>query len=58
MPQEELDAFLAEQENIIRTNVMCKVYTKYVILRIRQKISYSAFQKGFTISELFGKAII
>jgi len=34
------------------------VFLKYLILRIRTKISFMAFQKRMTISELFCEAII
>ena len=34
---------------------MRKIYLKYLIMRVRRKISYIAFKKGLTISELFFK---
>ena len=35
-----------------------KVYKKYLIIRIRQKISFMAFEKRMTVFELFIKSIL
>jgi len=35
-----------------------KVYTKYVIMKVRAKISYMAWKKSKTVSELFVDAIL
>ena len=35
-----------------------KVYKKYLIIRIRQKISFMAFEKRMTVLELFIKSIL
>lgn len=35
-----------------------KVKTKYTIIRIRNKLSYSAFMKGMTIPQLFLDSIL
>ena len=38
--------------------VMKQTYFKYLLLKIRNKISYIGFEKRYTISELFCKTII
>jgi len=35
--------------------MMRKVYLKYLIMRVRSKISYIAFKKRVTVAELFFK---
>jgi len=38
--------------------VFRKVYSKFIILRVRAKISWMAFRKNMTIIELFAKTIL
>ena len=45
-------------KNQVDHEVMRKVYLKYLIMRIRSKISFMAFMKRQTILELFIKAIL
>ena len=45
-------------QNEMRVKLLQKVYTRYVIIRFRQKISFIAFQKKMTICELFLTAIL
>jgi len=37
---------------------MRKVYFKYLVMKVRGKISYMSFKKRMTISELFLKTIL
>jgi len=49
------------RENTMRNiehYVMKKTYFKYLLFKIRNKISYIAFKKRYTISELFCKTIL
>jgi len=39
-------------------NVFRKICLKYTLMKIRMKISYIAFEKGCTITELFLNAIM
>ena len=46
----------SKKYNIMEENmhlVFSKVFTKYMIMKIRMKISYIALEKGKTILELF-----
>ena len=49
-----------ELNNLYRLNMQIlseKTWKKFMLLKVRMKISYSAFAKDLTISELFLKAI-
>lgn len=52
---------MQEQSGIFRRHaehtLMQKVYFKYLLMKVKQKISYHAFIKKQTINELFLEAI-
>jgi len=45
-------------EQIVKHEIMRKTFIKYKILRIRQKISFSAFMKRLTVLELLFNSVI
>lgn len=43
---------------IYENKIFRKVYLKFLILKVRAKISYMAFQKNMTLIELFANTIL
>ena len=54
LTEDEKQEYILENEH----KVFNKVYFKYLLLKIRAKISFIAFQKRMTISELFVRTIL
>jgi len=43
---------------INENKVFRKIYFKFLVLKVRAKISYMAFRKNLTLIELFAKTIL
>ena len=55
---ETLRHIYAKQYEKYETALYQKVFRKYLVLKVRMKISYMAFMEGKTVKELFLHAIL
>lgn len=64
--RKELNIDGVDRENVkrcpsnaaIEYEILLKIIKKYILMRVRMKLSFIAFQKGYTYSELWAKGIL